>query len=142
MLAAVGLGGFERRRYPSLSGGERQRVHLARVLTQLERPDAAHPGYLLLDEPTSSLDLGHQQRVLALALAFARAGGAVLVVLHDLSLAAGFADQVVLMHEGRVLVAGTPAQVLTPAHIDLAFDCEALVFELDGRIASIVARAP
>lgn len=80
--------------------------------------------------------------MLALAHAFARAGGAVLVVLHDLSLAARFADQVVLMQMGRVLAAGTPAQVLTPSHIDLAFDCESLVFELNGRIASIVARAP
>ncbi len=138
MLVAVGLAGLEQRSYPTLSGGERQRVQLARVLAQLERPDDAAPGYLFLDEPTSNLDLGHQQRVLGLGRAAARAGAGVLVVLHDLSLAAHFADRVVLLCDGRVFAEGAPARVLTVAHLDVAFGCRTLIFELDGRIASIV----
>ncbi len=139
MLLTVGLAGLERRRYPTLSGGERQRVQLARVLAQLERPGDASPGYLFLDEPTSSLDLGHQQRVLTLARGVARDGGGVLAVLHDLSLAARYADQVVLMCEGRVFADGPPAAVLSAGNLDAAFACQTLVFELDGRIASILA---
>lgn len=95
------------RGYPTLSGGERARTQLARVLAQETR-------VLLLDEPTAALDIAHQEAVLALAAAAADAGGAVLVVLHDLSLAAAWADRVVLMAAGRVRAVGTPADVLTP----------------------------
>lgn len=110
-----------------LSGGERQRVHLARVLAQLDpgppgdRPPA--PTLLLLDEPTNTLDPRHQQRVLALAGAHARgrAGGACVAVLHDLNLAAGWADRVVLLHAGRVQVDGPPAVALAPVQIQRAF---------------------
>lgn len=92
----------------TLSGGELGRVALARVLAQ------SCP-LVLLDEPTDALDLGHQEQVLALAAGLARDGSAVLAVLHDLTLAAAFADRIVLLSQGRVAAEGTPEQVLTSA---------------------------
>lgn len=102
------------RAYPTLSGGERQRVQLARVLAQLWTPPASGHRYLLLDEPTASLDLSHQHLVLERARAFAREGGAVLTVLHDLNLAARYADRIAVLDRGRCVETGTPAGVLTP----------------------------
>jgi iron complex transport system ATP-binding protein len=114
------------RRYTTLSGGERQRVHLARVLAQVWEPADA-PRYLLLDEPTSSLDPAHQRTALAAARDFARRGGGVLAILHDPNLACHFADHVILMKRGRVVTRGTPRDVFTPENIRAAFDIMALV---------------
>ncbi|MEL7048728.1 MAG: ATP-binding cassette domain-containing protein, partial [Pseudomonadota bacterium] len=93
-IVGVGLEGFSERLYVSLSGGERQRVHLARALCQLNAGASIRqkPALLLLDEPTSSLDLKHQIKILKHVAAKAQDGYAVLVVLHDLNLAAAFAD--------------------------------------------------
>ncbi|MFG1409600.1 MAG: heme ABC transporter ATP-binding protein [Pseudomonadota bacterium] len=121
LLARVDLPGFGHRRYESLSGGERQRVHLARVLGQLAVGSTGAPRYLLLDEPTSSLDLSHQLLVLRLARAHAAEGGGVLAVLHDLNLAAMVADHLVLLAAGRLLAEGPPAQVLTDAVLARGF---------------------
>lgn len=97
--------------YDTLSGGERQRVQLARVLVQLW----AHGGngYLLLDEPTASLDLPHQLATLKIARAHAAAGGGVLSVLHDINLAVMAADEIVAMRAGRVIARGAPAEIVT-----------------------------
>ena len=107
------------RSYLSLSGGERQRVHLARVLSQVW--DAAGQGCLLLDEPTSSLDLAHQQLILQQARDMAARGLAVIVVLHDLNLAARYADRLLLLHQGRVRSIGTPWDVLSVERIAEVF---------------------
>lgn len=113
-LDAVGLADFAARRADRLSGGERARAHLARVLAQLWAGGASGGGrYLLLDEPTASLDLAHQVTVMRAARLAADGGVGVLCVLHDLNLAAAFADDVVLLGEGRVVAAGAPEQVLT-----------------------------
>jgi len=114
-LSAVDLSGFGGRLYQQLSGGEQQRVHLARVLCQL--PAA----WLFLDEPTSSLDLRHQLMALVAAQRFARAGGGVVAVLHDLNLAARHADRIVVICKGRVAANGAPADVLTPQMIEEVF---------------------
>jgi len=98
------------RQVPSLSGGERARVALARILAQ-------GTGIMLLDEPTAALDLRHQEDVLRLARAAAAEGDAVIVVLHDLNLAAAYADTVTLLQDGAVVTTGTPSQVLTAERI-------------------------
>ncbi|TWF54948.1 heme ABC transporter ATP-binding protein [Neorhizobium alkalisoli] len=106
-LSRVGLRGFESRPYPSLSGGEQQRVQFARALAQVPQAvDGETPCALFLDEPTASLDLGHQISVLEIARDFASAGGMVLAILHDLNLAAEFADHLVVLHHGRVVAEG------------------------------------
>lgn len=94
------------REYPSLSGGERARAALARVLAQ-------GTGILLLDEPTAALDLQHQEIVMGVARARAALGTAVVVVAHDLALAAAWADRVVMLERGRLVADGPPQEVLT-----------------------------
>ena len=94
------------RTFPSLSGGERARAGMARVVAQDAR-------VLLLDEPTAALDVRHQEQVLDLARDMARAGGTVVVVMHDLGLAAAYADRVLVLADGRVRAHGRPAEVLT-----------------------------
>ncbi|ENM2868279.1 heme ABC transporter ATP-binding protein [Citrobacter koseri] len=100
------------RRYASLSGGEQQRVQLARALAQLWC-DGSPRGWLFLDEPTSALDLFHQQHLLRLLKTLTRKGHLhVCIVLHDLNLAALWADRIVLLHGGNIVSEGAPAEVL------------------------------
>ncbi|WBF43525.1 heme ABC transporter ATP-binding protein [Serratia rubidaea] len=100
------------RDYRQLSGGEQQRVQLARVLAQLWQPQPA-ARWLFLDEPTSALDLYHQQHTLRLLHDLTRRQPlAVCCVLHDLNLAALYADRILLLHQGRLVADGTPAEVL------------------------------
>ncbi len=121
LLAALALDALAERSYLALSGGERQRVQLARVLAQAIGTDDAPPGLCLLDEPTSSLDPLHQQTALGAARDLAYDGGAVVVVLHDLNLAARYADRIVLLCRGGVLCAGDPATVLRPEPLQSAY---------------------
>lgn len=124
VLARVGLQGYEARLYQELSGGEQQRVQLARVLAQVWHPVLdGQPRWLLLDEPVSSLDIGHQLVVMRIAREFADAGGGVVAVMHDLNLTAMFADKVALLAGGRVLDQGPVAEVLTDANLSDAYRC-------------------
>lgn len=110
------------RDYTTLSGGERQRVHLARVLAQTG-PDNGTGRYLLLDEPTSALDLAHQHAVLEIARDLAsQLGLGVLAVLHDLNLAATYADRVAMIKDAKLAGVGKPCDVLTPSAINSVFD--------------------
>jgi iron complex transport system ATP-binding protein len=102
--------GLRLRQVPSLSGGERARSAFARVLAQ-------RTGILLLDEPTAALDLRHQEDVLRLARQRTHAGDAVIVVLHDLNLAAAYADRIALLNAGRIVAQGPPHEVLTVQRI-------------------------
>ncbi|WP_319773120.1 heme ABC transporter ATP-binding protein [Breoghania sp.] len=115
-LERVGMSRHANRLYQTLSGGEQQRVHLARVLTQVWEPVSENgPRYLFLDEPTSSLDIRHQIEVLEIAAAYAREGGGVVIVLHDLELAASYADHLVVMESGRVVAEGdNPEEIIDP----------------------------
>jgi len=124
LLAQLGLGGFGPRNACALSGGEAQRMHLARVLLQAET-GAGAPPWLFLDEPVSSLDLAHQLAVMDEARAFARRGGGVIAVLHDLNLAVRAADRLLVLHEGRLRADGPPARVLGDALLDEVFACAA-----------------
>ena len=123
------------RSYPTLSGGEKQRVNFARVLAQLWRADPlsapdSPPAlkscrYLFLDEPLTFLDIRHQIGFMKKVQGFANAPDVVTVgVVHDLNLAARFADQIVLLNDGRVVAAGTPAEVLTAERIQDVFGVE------------------
>jgi len=120
-LAAVDGSHLQSRAYTTLSGGEKQRVHLARVLAQVWEKPAQGERYLLLDEPTSALDLAHQHLILETARYMARQGVGVLVILHDLNLAAHYADWLVMIKGGRLVAAGDAHQVLTPEHIQSVF---------------------
>jgi iron complex transport system ATP-binding protein len=123
-LARVGLAGFEGRYYHELSGGEQQRTQLARVLTQVWEPVGPDgPRWLFLDEPVSSLDIGHQLEVMDLMADYARRGGGVIAVMHDLNLTAMYADRVVLMFDGQCLASGPPDAVLTDALLGKAYGC-------------------
>lgn len=123
-LRRVGLTGFENRSYLTLSGGEQQRVQFARVLTQLP---AIPPSLLFLDEPISSLDLHHQHEILTIAREISNNGGTVFSVLHDLNLAARFADRITVIHEGSIAATGTPEQVLSQELLSDVFGDRLLV---------------
>lgn len=113
--------------FPTLSGGEQQRVHLARVLAQIwEKPNNS-TRYLLLDEPISSLDLAHQHLTLQTARQFANEGTAVLMVLHDLNLAAQYSDKVMILQNGRKIAFDTPKKVLTKELIREVFGVEVFI---------------
>lgn len=112
VAALTGCDTLLARRYRTLSGGEQQRVQLARSLAQLWHRDGPQ-GWLFLDEPTSALDLYHQQQVLRLLKQLTGDGKLhVCAVLHDLNLAALWADRILLLHQGRLVAQGAPEQVI------------------------------
>ncbi|NBC18781.1 MAG: heme ABC transporter ATP-binding protein [Bacteroidetes bacterium] len=147
-LETVGMADFAGRTFPTLSGGEQQRVHLARALAQIWTPPPRGHRYLLLDEPTASLDLAHQHQVLERAATLATEGVGVLAILHDLNLAAQYADHVIVLRQGRLHAQGPPEAVFTPDCIHDVFgwpvcildhpthSCPLIVSELGARVGS------
>lgn len=130
VLALADVQDLYERRYRRLSGGEQQRVHLARVLYQLLLARQGHNEYrvLMLDEPTASLDPRHQLHLLSAVYTLAHEENvAALVIVHDLNLAAGCCDRLLLLGQGRVAACGTPAQVLTPDTLRQVYGVEATV---------------
>ena len=125
VMQRTGLSSFSGRAYQTLSGGEQQRVQMARVMAQLW--DDAHqsarpvPKYLLLDEPTSSLDLAQQQVLLGLAKDLCRRSLGVLAILHDLNLAIQYADDMLFLKDGRPVAYGPREEVVTQAIIEETF---------------------
>ncbi|HEY9315418.1 heme ABC transporter ATP-binding protein [Williamsia sp.] len=103
------------RPFSQLSGGQQARVSLARALAQ-------HSGILMLDEPTAALDIHHQERVLTLLVKRRAADAAVLMVVHDLSLAAAYADRVILMKAGQIVAAGPTESVMTAELLSTIYD--------------------
>ncbi|GAA3980176.1 ABC transporter ATP-binding protein [Actinomadura viridis] len=110
-MGLLGIGHLARRSVLTLSGGERQRVLLARALVQ-------EPQILVLDEPTNHLDVRHQIELLSMLRG---CGPTVLVVLHDLNLAAAACDRLGVLSDGRLVAAGPPAEVLTPELVGQVF---------------------
>lgn len=130
VLALVDVQDLYERRYRRLSGGEQQRVHLARVLYQLMLARQGNDEYrvLMLDEPTASLDPRHQLHLLSAVHTLAHEENvAALVIMHDLNLAAGCCDRLLLLGQGRVAAGGTPAQALTPETLRQVYGVEATV---------------
>ncbi|WP_017793183.1 heme ABC transporter ATP-binding protein, partial [Leucobacter salsicius] len=113
-IASADIAHLGNRRVPSLSGGERARAAFARVM-------AGRTGVLMLDEPTAALDIGHQEAVLTLARERARQGDAVLIVLHDLNLAAAYADRIALLRDGKIVACDAPERVLTSEIVSHAY---------------------
>ncbi|HLF56547.1 MAG TPA: ABC transporter ATP-binding protein, partial [Thermoanaerobaculia bacterium] len=132
-LARCGVAELAGRDVATLSSGERQRVVFARALAQ-ETP------VLIADEPASFLDLRHQVETFDLLRELADRGRAVLVVLHDLNLAAEYCDRVVLLREGRVFAAGTAAKTLTYANLTRVYDTEIYV-DVNDLTGSLVVTA-
>jgi iron complex transport system ATP-binding protein len=114
-LERCDVAGLETRPVTALSGGELQRVRIARALAQ-------EPGALVLDEPTASLDMAHEMSILELLRTWADGGMTVLLVTHQLNLAARFADRIVLLKGGGVVAAGTPADVLTVGVLERVYE--------------------
>jgi len=126
-MAITGVADLAERPVAELSGGQRQRVWVAMVLAQ-QTP------YLLLDEPTTFLDIAHQYDLLRLLRGLVDEGRTVVAVLHDLNQACRFADQVVAMRAGRIVAAGPPAEVVTAALVEEGFGlaCEVLPDPVTG----------
>ena len=116
-----GVASLAGRKMSQLSGGERQRVFIARALCQ-------EPRVLILDEPTASLDLSHQVRVMDLMERLKREKGlTVIMVSHDVNLAAMYADRLLLMKSGEVAGIGPPREVLTFKTLEMVYECTILV---------------
>ena len=112
---------FADRTLDTLSGGERQRIFVSRALAQ-------QPRVLLLDEPTSNLDVYHQLKVLDLVRQLVDDGLTAVAAIHDLQMAARYCDRLVLLSGGRVLAEGTPEEVLTPEAVESAFGVRCAVY--------------
>jgi iron complex transport system ATP-binding protein len=121
-LRAADIGHLTARSYQTLSGGEQQRVQFARTYAQLRAGRrSADRQVLFLDEPVANLDLAHQIALMESAAGLARKGVAVIAVLHDLNLAATFADRILVMHRGRAHACGRPAEVITRTNVEVIF---------------------
>jgi iron complex transport system ATP-binding protein len=135
-LSRLELDGLEDRVLDALSGGERQRVFLARALVQ-------EPRVLLLDEPTTHLDLRHQASILEVVRARVRAHGtAALAVLHDVNLAAVACDRLVLLAGGRVAASGHAGDVLTAERLADSFGARVRIERADGAARPVVVPLP
>ncbi|HMI01007.1 MAG TPA: heme ABC transporter ATP-binding protein [Pedobacter sp.] len=125
VMELTGMKEFDDRSYLTLSGGEQQRVQLARVLAQIwDVPNAL----LLMDEPVASLDLQYQQQTLAIARTLAKKGFMVISVLHDINLAAQYADRILMLRNGRKWYDGTTAEVLNAKNIYEIFEINSDIY--------------
>ncbi|TFH87214.1 ABC transporter ATP-binding protein [Billgrantia azerbaijanica] len=130
-LETVGLVDMVHRPVNSLSGGQRQRAWIAMVLAQ-------NAEVVLMDEPVNHLDIKYQYAVLELVRSLTlNHGKTVIAVLHDLNLAAAFADEVVMLRGGRVVAAGSVAETITASTVAHVFDLRADVFRRDGRLVCL-----
>ena len=121
-MERTGIASLADRRVGEISGGEKQRVLIARALAQ-------EPRFLLLDEPTSHLDIQHQLEAMELVRSLADSGLGVVAALHDFSLAGRFCDKLVLLKEGVVFGEGPPREVITPDNIEQVFGIVAYVYD-------------
>jgi len=142
IIELCGCENLASRDYRMLSGGEQQRVQLARLLVQLWEPTPS-PKWLFLDEPTSALDIHHQQHLFRLLRQLVRERQFnVCCVLHDLNLAARYADRIVLLEKGRIVGNGTPQQVLTQPELTRLYRADITVIDSPDHVVPLIALAP
>ena len=122
----VGLSNYSDRIHSSLSGGEQQRNHFSRALAQLES-NCLLAKLLLLDEPLNNLDIKYQFKLMELVKDFVKKGNSTIVVLHDLNIAAAFADEMIFLKKGRIVQLGEVETVFTPENLSDCYDMEAVV---------------
>lgn len=128
LLDLMGIAQYAEEDITCLSGGEQQRVHIARVLAQVWESSPSNPKLLLLDEPTSNLDIAYQHILLELLQDRVQQHGlTVLAVLHDMNLAARYATQIALLKKGELLTVGNPQEVLTSDWIQWAFGVSSII---------------
>lgn len=120
-MAAMDITYLTGRAYTELSGGEKQRTQIARVMAQIWRPEDSDFRVLLLDEPTTALDLGHQQQLMKAISDFAAQGVAVLMIVHDINLATKYADKILALRCGRSLAQGAIADVVDEQLLEQLF---------------------
>ncbi len=126
-LNRLGIGNLAMRRFNELSAGQHQKVALARGLVQ-------EPKILLLDEPTSNLDVRHQLDVTELLKTLAEEEGMLVIMIsHDINIAAKFSDEIILMHDGTIYAEGTPAEVITEENLRVVYGVDSRIVDDDGR---------
>lgn len=128
-LKKVGILELKNRSFPTLSGGEQQRVQLARTLAQIWE---VKKGFILLDEPTTGMDLLHQYETFRLAREMAAKGYGVIAVVHDLNQALQYADRVLMLKKGHCFAQGTPEEVLTERNIQESFGLSVKIVRYDA----------
>jgi iron complex transport system ATP-binding protein len=129
-MELIGIDSLKERTYTTLSGGERQRVHFARILTQIWEPVISQTRYLMLDEPTSALDISCQHDCLKIASDFAKQQDAgVVVVLHDLNLAALYADRIIVLLSGKLFAFDQPNLVINEDLVQHVFDYSVRIYD-------------
>jgi iron complex transport system ATP-binding protein len=129
--------------WPGLSGGEKQRVQAARAFAQIWTPTGdASCRYLLLDEPTSSLDLRHQHMLLDAVRRFAAEGAGAIVVLHDINLAAAYCDRVALLDSGRLVACGPTRETLGVDDLAAVYGVSLAAIETGMGVPQFVVRPP
>ena len=130
IVLKCGVENLIHRNFNTLSGGEQRRIHFARTLLQLWRPsDAKDPKYLLLDEPTANLDLTYEVKMLNIIKEVSNEGSGVMLVLHDLNLAAKYSDKIILLSDGKMIEIGAPKDVLKAELLSLTYDIDIKIKE-------------
>lgn len=124
-MSKLGIDHLAKRNYQTLSGGEKQRVQIARAFAQLA--DASSPTFMLLDEPLNNLDIKYQHQCLSRTIAYTNEGNTALMVIHDINLAALYADKILLLKDGELVEYGTPDKVLSESNLSKAYDFDVRV---------------
>jgi iron complex transport system ATP-binding protein len=127
VMELTGVSAWKDRNYLTLSGGEQQRVQLARVLAQVWETQG-YPRYVLLDEPTSNLDLAQQQLIFSLVKHACERNIGVLAIVHDLNQVVQFADKLYFLKSGSIVANGNPKDIFTKKIIEETFCCKVNVY--------------
>ncbi|MFT7491916.1 MAG: iron complex transport system ATP-binding protein [Pseudohongiellaceae bacterium] len=124
-LSALDIHHLKNCLYTRLSGGEKQRVQLARVMAQIWREESNDKRLLFLDEPTTSLDLGHQQQLMKIIRDFANQGVAIVMIVHDVNVAINYSDKLLALSHSELVASGRPDKIITKQLLKTLYDLDA-----------------